>query len=91
MAAKKASGKKKDLQALSKEWGDKMTSYLKEATDQIGLATKKDLESLEKRIDKLEAKKKPAKKAAKKKPAKKKPAKKKPAKKAAKKKPAKKK
>jgi len=90
MAAKKASKKKVDsFAAWGKDLGDTINAYIKDGVDSLGLATKKDLESLDKRIKKLEAKKAPAKR--KKGPAKRKkaPAKKKAA--AKKKAPAKKK
>ena len=77
MAAKKAPKKKESLAAWGKDLGDTINAYVKDGIDSLGLATKKDLEILDKRIKKLEGKKAPAKKkaAAKKKaPAKKKAA-----------------
>ncbi|MBU4174580.1 MAG: hypothetical protein KKB90_06005 [Actinobacteria bacterium] len=62
MAAKKAPKKKESLAAWGKDLGDTINAYVKDGIDSLGLATKKDLEALDKRIKKLEPKKAAAKK-----------------------------
>jgi len=79
MAAKKSPKKKESLAAWGKDLGDTINAYVKDVIDSLGLATKKDLEVLDKRIATLEVKKMKAPAKKKKAPAKKKkaPAKKK--------------
>ena len=62
MAAKKAPKAKESLAAWGKDLGDTINAYVKDGIDSLGLATKKDMEVLDKRLKKLEAKKAPARK-----------------------------